>query len=107
MNRTESARIDCTVENPANLPAELGGPDAVCAAIEKAALPALQSAGIAPSELKVSVKAQSSHQLSATASAGSFRIAEQKVGISDRALNRRAVDMLARAIASELEKLGR
>ena len=107
MSRTSETGLRCTVEGAQNLPAELDGPDSVCAAIEKAAISALQGAGIEPAQVSVSVTVQSQYRISATASAGPRTIPEQKVGITDRTLNSRSVDMLARAIALELKRLGR
>ena len=107
MTSTTAQGISCSVEGGEKLPPDIGGEDGVCETIGSAALPALQSAGIAPTSLAVAVRVTSEHQMSATASVNGRALAEQKVGISDRPLNERAVQMLAAAVAGELGKLGK
>ena len=107
MTSTSPQAISCSVEGKDKLPPEIGGEEGICTAIGSAALPALQSAGIAPASFAVAVSVTSEHGMSATASVNGRALPEQKVGISDRPLNARAVQMLAAAVAGELEKLGK
>lgn len=102
MNSVSTHGLRCAVEGEEKLPAEIGGEPAVCAAIAGAALPALERAGIAPGSLAVRVKVASPYLMSAVASIDGRALPEQKVGISDRPLNARAVQMLADALAGEL-----
>jgi hypothetical protein len=104
MNSATGSRISCTVEGAEKLPSEIGGEEAVCAALERAAAATLRQAGVAPSALSVSVNVRSAYRISAVASLDGKTIPEQQVGISDRELNARAIDMLAQAVAAELGK---
>ena len=107
MSRNDQSQIRCTVAGAEHLPPELAGSDEVCRSIVNAATPVLRENGIAPSQVTVNVTVRSDHLISAVASAGSATIAEQNVGIADRTLNARAIEMLAQAVATQLGKLGR
>lgn len=98
--------LRCTVAGAEALPGEIGGSEAVCAAIERAAAPAIKRAGISASSVAVAVAVKSPSRLSAIASVGERSLPEQHVGISDRPINARAIDMLARAVAAQIEQLG-
>ncbi len=106
MASTSPQKISCAVQGEDKLPPGLGGQAEVCSAVARAALPALERAGIAPAALAVTVKVTSGHSLSAVAVVNGRALPEQKVGVSDRALNARAVEMLAAALAGEIAKLG-
>jgi hypothetical protein len=105
MNSVSQSGLRCVVDGEEKLPPEVGGPVRLCAAIERAALPQLQNAGIAPVTVAVRVTVKSSSRISAVASIGDRALPEQNVGISDRPLNVRAVDMLAQAVAGQLAKV--
>lgn len=107
MSRADKGQIRCTVEGGEKLPAEVAGPDAVCAAIERAVLPVLERSGMAASNISVAVTVKSDNRIAAVASAGERTMPEQNVGITDRKLNGRAVEMLAQAIAVQLGELSR
>ena len=96
--------IRCTVEGEGKLPSELGGQAAICSAIASAVLPQLQGAGIAPDAVEVQVFVKSKYMFSAVVSVNGVPRPEQTVGVTDRALNERAVQMLAQAVAGELAK---
>ena len=102
MASTRAETIGCSVQQAANLPAEIGGPDAVCAAITEATRPALQRAGISASQLSVQVRVVSDHRIAAVASLGGRQLPEHVVDVADRTLNRRAIEMLAAAMAAEV-----
>lgn len=104
MTSTGGNDIRCTVEGGDKLPPGLGGGEAICRAISRAALPALQRAGIAPSAVAVAVRVKSDSRMSAVASVNDKPLAEQNVATSDRALNAGAVTMLADAVAAELSR---
>lgn len=105
MSSTSAEQLRCIVQGEEKLPAEVGGEAAVCSAIERAAAPALQSAGLSPAAVSISVEVKSQYRISAVPAVGGRSLPEQHVGISDRPLNARAIDMLANAIAAELAKL--
>lgn len=105
MSSTSTGQLRCVVQGEDLLPPELGGQAAVCSAIQQAATPVLQRAGIAPAAVSVSVQVTSQSTISATASVGGTSRPEQHVATSDRLLNPGAIDMLARAVASDLSKL--
>jgi len=106
MSRTDQSQIRCTVEGADNLPPEIGGSAEICDAIVRAATPVLDDTAAAPSNVSVTVTVRSQYLISAAVSAGGVRIPEQKVGIVDRKLNSRAIEMLAQAVATQLGKLG-
>jgi hypothetical protein len=97
-----SEAIRCSVDLAANLPREIGGPDAVCAAISEAALPALRRAGIPASAMSVKVRVVSDHRISGVASLDGRDLPEHVIDVADRSLNRRAIEMLAAAMAAEV-----
>ena len=104
MTTDSQSQIRCTVEGEAKLPPEIGGADAVCGAIVRAALPVIQRAGIAPETIGVSVRVKSDSRISAVPSIGGKALPEQNVAISDRTLNQRSIAMLADAVAAVLAK---
>jgi hypothetical protein len=102
MASTRPETIRCSVKLATNLPAEIGGPDAVCAAITEATLPAMQRAGIDASKLSVEVRVVSNHRIAAAATLSGRQLPEHVIDVADRSLNRRAIDMLAAAMAAEV-----
>ena len=102
MNSISAEGLRCSVQGEEKLPAELCGEPAICAAIAGAALPELERSGIAPDSVAVTVTVGSPFLMSAAVSVGDRDLPEQKVGISDRPLNARAVKMLADAVARAL-----
>ena len=107
MNGVSADGLRCAIEGEDQLPAETGGEAGVCAAVARAVLPEIERAGIAPASVSVTVTVASPYAMAATASVGGRALPEQKVGISDRPLNARAVQMLADALARELASLGK
>jgi hypothetical protein len=87
----------CQVVGASQLPADTGGADALCSAIEQA----LQTAAPKPAAVEVSVI--SPYLISATVTlAGGRRLPAIKVGSSDRQLGARAVQMMADSIAVQV-----
>ena len=87
----------CQVVGGSQLPADTGGADALCAAIEQA----LQAA--APKPAAVEVNVVSPYLLSATVMlADGRKLPAIKVSSSDRQLGARAVQMLADSIAAQV-----
>jgi hypothetical protein len=88
----------CEVVGAELLPAEAGGADAICAAIRAAA--ESQAPGVS---FSVEVRVQSASSLAATVRLADGRtLAEQKMAVSDRQLNRGSIDRFAAAIAAEI-----
>jgi len=104
MASTRPETIRCSVQLATNLPAEIGGPDAVCAAVNQAALPVLKRAGIDASAMSVEVRVVSNHRIAAVASLSGRQLPEHVIDVADRTLNRRAIEMLAAAMAAEVSK---
>lgn len=102
MNSVSSQSFRCTVEGESKLPPKLGGEAGVCGSIADTVIPALQRAGIPPNSVAVTVRVKSASRISAVPSIDEQTLPEQHVGISDRPLNARAVQMLADAVAREL-----
>ena len=90
----------CQVTGEELLPAEAGGADAICASIRAAAQK--QAPGVS---FSVEVRVQSASSLAATVRLGDGRaLAEQKMAVSDRQLNRGSIDRFAAAIAAEINR---
>lgn len=98
MNSPSSQLVDCRVLGADKLPAEVGGSDALCAAIARAA------AATAPSRrFSVEVRVLGSSSLSATVTtADGTKLPEQKFASSDRNLSKRSIDRFATALAGEV-----
>ena len=93
--------IHCSVERGDKLPSGLSA-ESVCAVVRNAAAPALERAGLSLAVFSVQVTVDSDRKLSAAATLDGKPLPTHHVGISDRALNARAVQMLAKAIAAEI-----
>ena len=95
-------RPHCQVTGGELLPVETGGPDALCAAIRSAAQ---KQAAAVP--FSVEVRVLSAASLAATVRLADGRtLAEQKMAVSDRLLNRGSIDRFAAAIAAEISRAG-
>lgn len=105
MSSTSTEQLRCAVQGEEKLPPEVGGEGAVCSAMKRAVEPVLQQSGVSAAVVSVSVEVKSEYRISAIASVGGRALPEQHVASTDRVLNPRAIDMLARAVASELSKL--
>jgi hypothetical protein len=99
MNRAESPSVHCTVTGADKLASEIGGTAGVCRMIESAAAPAAQVAGVNAS---VAVDILSPHAAVAHVTADGRELAERRIDISDRVLNSRAIETLAKAVADQL-----
>lgn len=102
MNSTSETRLACSVAGASELPAQIGGADGVCAAIERAVVPALRDSGIASSAVAIAVQVKSASRVSAVATLNGSALPEQNVASSDRTLNAGSIDMLARGLAAQL-----
>lgn len=88
----------CRVVGSDKLPAEVGGPAALCAAIESAVA---QKADGAMYRIEVHVLSPSSLAAFVHLSDGRT-LPEQKMAVSDRLLNKGSIDRFADAIATEI-----
>ena len=101
MRPVETNQIHCTVIGADKLPAEVGGPDAVCRSMREAVSAARSQA--AAGELSITVQIISPYSAAATVTmADGRKLVEQQLAISDRKLNQPALAMLAKAVASQL-----
>jgi hypothetical protein len=95
MTTSPNQALPCTVEGADKLPAEIGGADAVCAAIREALG---GEAGVS-----VAVRIISPYAAAAlVTTADGRKLPQVNVSISDRALNKRSIDMLAQGVAGQL-----
>ena len=101
MTSQNPSAVHCSLEQGRKLPKGLAASD-VCTAIQAAVGPALERVGLSPSALSVRVIVESDRKLVASATLGGKPLPEHRIGISDRALNARAVQMLASAIAADI-----
>ena len=87
----------CKVNDAQKLPADVGGAEAVCAAVAKAV-------GVrSPKPHAITLNIVSPYLISATVTmADGRRLPAIKVGRSDRKLGRRAIQMLADSIAAQV-----
>lgn len=96
-DRERQAR--CSVTGSEKLPAEVGGADAICTAIERAL------AAKAPDiHYVVEVRVRSASMLAATLIAGGRKLPDQNFAVMDRNLNRESIERFAQAIADALTK---
>lgn len=90
----------CRVNGAAKLPADSGGADALCAAIEQAVSAASPGA-------RVEVQVLSPYSLAATIRTADGRVLpEQKMAVSDRKLTKGSIERFARAIGAALVQAG-
>jgi len=98
MTNASSAAPHCTVGGPEALVSALGGADAVCAMIAGA------TAGSGP-QATVHVELLNAHAAVAQATVAGRKLPERRIDVSDRALNRRAIESLAKAVAAQLDEV--
>jgi len=98
---TTTDMVHCSVERAEKLPAGVTG-SSICAAVRKAAAPALAQGGHSPAALSVHITIESETKLVGAATLAGKALPEHRIGISDRALNAGAVNMLANAIAADI-----
>lgn len=92
---------DCVVLNGDKLPAETGGPDAVCEAIKQALL----ASGF-DRPVKVEIRVKSNAWLVARIIRDGVALPEQNMAVADGKLQRGSVDRFARAIAQAVSTAG-
>ncbi|MDQ3246908.1 MAG: hypothetical protein M3Q52_08485 [Pseudomonadota bacterium] len=103
MTTSPGPDVRCSVVGAEKLPAEVGGADAVCAAVRGA----LQGSTLAKGAT-VTVKIRSSYSAAASMTTAAGReLPEVNVAISDRALNQRSIAMLAEGIARQVNSSAR
>lgn len=102
MTQSPSRSVHCRVIDGEKLPAEIGGPQALCATIEAAVRQRLPATFFA---LEVRVLSDSS--LAATVRLQDGRtLPEQRMAVNDRKLNNGSVLRFATAIASQIADAG-
>lgn len=95
MERPAAELPHCVVNGEDKLPADFGGADAICSAIVTAAQERVPGA-----VASVEVSVESASSLSARVSLKDGRmLAEQRMAVSDRGLNRGSIERFAAAIA--------
>ena len=100
MSRQTAQSDHCRVIGGDKLPTGLGGSGVICEAIELAVRKQAPGASYT-----AEVRALSPSSLAAVVSLGDGRtLAEQKMAVSDRQLNRRSIDRFAATIAAEIAK---
>lgn len=102
-NNATNDAVRCTVIGADQLPAGLGGAEAVCRAIELAAAPVLAANGSAAGRASVVVQVLGPHMLAATlTTADGQSLPEQRVAASDRPLGASSLALLGKALAAQL-----
>ena len=100
MNSPSPQLIDCRVIGGDKLPPEIGGSQALCAAIERAA-----AANGPARAFKVEVRVLGNSSLAATlTTADGTALPEQRFEISDRSLSKGSLDRFAKALVSEVSR---
>lgn len=100
MNPPSHQQIDCRVIGGEKLLTEIGGPDALCAAIARAAVSADPSR-----RFSVEVRVLSSSSLAATlTTADGTTLPEQRFAISDRNLSKGSLDRFAQSLVDEVSR---
>lgn len=100
MNSPSSQLVDCRVVDGDRLPAETGGPEALCAAIKRAA-----TAEAPARKFSVEVRVLGSSSLAATlTTADGTVLPEQKFAISDRRLTKGSLERFAKALVGEVAR---
>lgn len=100
MDRPVSEAQRCTVVGGEKLPAEIGGANGVCEAIERAV-----QAGAPSAAYTVEVRVPRAYMLAATITMGDGRILpEQKLAVSDSKLRRSSLERFAKSLAAEIAK---
>jgi len=100
MNSLSPQLVDCRVVGGDKLPAATGGPDALCAAIMRAA-----AAETPAKKFSVEVRVLGSSLLAATlTTADGTTLPEQKFSISDRSLTKGSLERFAKALVGEVAR---
>jgi len=102
MSVPEAAQGPCRVTGAEKLPAEAGGADAICAAVQRAV------AAQAPSlRYGAEVRVLSRSALAANLVANGRKLPELRFSVSDRELNRTTIGRFADSVAAALAEAGR
>lgn len=100
MNLPSPQQVDCRVIGGSKLPAETGGPDALCAAIARAA-----AVGAPAHKFSVEVRVLGSSSLAATLkTSNGTTLPEQQFEISDRSLTKSSLDRFAEALVDAVSR---
>ena len=100
MNSPSLKQVDCRVIGGDKLPAKTGGPDALCAAITRAA-----AIGVPASRFSVEVRVLGSSSLAATLkTADGKTLPEQRFAISDRSLTKGSIERFAKALVGAVAR---
>lgn len=100
MNASSQAMVDCRVIGGENLPAESGGAQAFCAALERAA-----AAQVPGERFAVSLRVKGPTTLSATLTTADGRtLPEKTFSISDRGLTKGSLERFADSLAGEMAR---
>ena len=103
MSTPEQERVGCRVVGGDKLPADAGGADALCRAIEQAV-----SARVSDLRYSVDVRVLSASALAATIRIGNRpALPEQRMATMDRTLSKASIERFAQAIATETAKAAR
>lgn len=98
MNSPSPQLVECRVVGGEKLPAETGGPDALCAAIMRAA-----EAQVPARKFRVEVRVLTAASLAATlTTADGTILPEQKFAISDRSLTKGSLDRFANSLVGKV-----
>jgi hypothetical protein len=100
VNSASPQLVDCRVVNGAGLPSESGGPDALCAAIKRAAAAQIPARGFT-----VEVRVLGNSRLAATLTTAEGTILpEQNFAISDRSLTKMSLERFAEALVGQVAR---
>lgn len=99
MTAPAHAQGSCRVTGGEKLPAEAGGADAICAAVQRAV--AAQAPNV---RYSAEVRVLSRSALAATLETSGRKLPELKFSVSDRELNPRAIGHFADSIAAALAR---
>ena len=90
----------CQVAGADKLPAEVGGPSAVCAAIERAMAEALPKVSYT-----ARIEVRSKAAMTATIVADGREVPKQELTVMDRNLNIRSIERFAASVAAQVAKV--
>ena len=100
MTLPSTEMIDCRVVGGDKLPGDIGGSDALCAAIKRAA-----AAGAPTKRFRVEVRVLGRSSLAATlTTAKGSKLPEQRFAVSDRNLTRGSLDRFAKALVDQVAR---
>jgi hypothetical protein len=101
MTAPAQAQGPCRVTGGEKLPAEAGGPDAICAAVQRAV-----AARTPNLRYSAEIRVLSRSALAAELAANGRKLPEVKFSVSDRELNPRAIGHFAESVATALAQAG-